>query len=693
MATEARELTARQRQQIVAQTRRTEQVIGRKFRNAMRKFFVGQAKRVTKGYMDAGGYLSAHADGEYKDPASQLLGVNEDQAIVAASRPYVLEMTVAAINAASDLVGAPRVAAAKALKEPDILGTDPTVLFLTDQSAQRVVQVNDATRRGVQRTIVKGAAAGYSDYEIAYGSTRTRKDGFRPLKGMVERLYRGRPECIARTELAYSNNGASLHRYSQWGQDMVEVSDGPGCALTHHVQGLRPGESSSDDINGQKIAVKEANNWQVAHPNCRRVFLPLRQVRKPTTPPMEAEAFITRPLPAAQRARVARDMARPRVTAPPKPPAPQVIEEAVPTPTATVYERAAEIRANQSMTTLDDALALGKELEEEWQKEYAALGKGLQQAVTEAGDRSFKADIARKRAFRHIDEHAERGRELGDQLGEAWFQRRDRLLKAYGAAVEESEAAIAAKLKAEAAQAAVANQATMAVLGRTRAMGRGTGATQKANTVPVRGRPIKENRAAFTWAQDQLPQDWLVEMQKGYERGPGGGAVRLTSKKRGYYRFVGDVIATPGKQTATKKWATPAYNQEVSLHELVHRVQHSAYGRRHVAQPPQGITGMERLNEITQELYKVRTTSPQGVRSAAKHIEGYGANEVFRDGFPPWPHEYLAKEYGDVHSSEVLTMGVQAILGPGAPHYNAAHVRIQQDKQLMQFLLGVLAGI
>tara|TARA_B100001123_G_scaffold278388_2_gene309832 strand:+ start:606 stop:2561 length:1956 start_codon:yes stop_codon:yes gene_type:complete len=333
LATEARELTARQRQQIVAQTRRTEQVIGRKFRNAMRKFFVGQAKRVTKGYMDAGGYLSAHADGEYKDPASQLLGVNEDQAIVAASRPYVLEMTVAAINAASDLVGAPRVAAAKALKEPDILGTDPTVLFLTDQSAQRVVQVNDATRRGVQRTIVKGAAAGYSDYEIAYGSTRTRKDGFRPLKGMVERLYHGRPECIARTELAYSNNGAALHRYSQWGQDMVEVSDGPGCALTHHVQGLRPGESSSDDINGQKIAVKEANNWQVAHPNCRRVFLPLRQVRKPTTPPMEAEAFITRPLTRRQRGQIAVDMARTRVRKPSKPPAPpQVIEQVVAPP-------------------------------------------------------------------------------------------------------------------------------------------------------------------------------------------------------------------------------------------------------------------------------------------------------------------------------------------------------------------------
>jgi len=691
LAIEARELTARQRQQIVAQTRRTEQVIGRKFRNAMRKFFVGQARRVTKGYMDAGGYLSAHADGEYKDPASQLLGVNEDQAIVAASRPYVLEMTVAAINAASDLVGAPRVAAAKALKEPDILGTDPTVLFLTDQSAQRVVQVNDATRRGVQRTIVKGAAAGYSDYEIAYGSTRTRKDGFRPLKGMVERLYHGRPECIARTELAYSNNGASLHRYSQWGQDMVEVSDGPGCALTHHVQGLRPGESSSDDINGQKIAVKEANNWQVAHPNCRRVFLPLRQVRKPTTPPMEREAFITRPLTAAQRARVARDMAATRVTAPPKPPAPQVIAPIEPPPTATVYERAAEIRANESMTTLDDALALGKELEEEWQKEYKRRIGDLSRARLQAMGRSLRADEARKEAFAAYRANSD---------GRRWA--------VYEKAREEADAARKVFKKAQAAEAAVVNETTKAVLQRTREMGRGTGAAREASTVPVRGRTIKENKAAFEWAQDQLPRDWLIRMQQKRN----GGQVKLTTapaaiEHRGYYSDIADVIATPGKQTKTKKWATQAHNQEVSLHELVHRVQHSAH-RSGAAD----ITSFDRLNDITEELYKQRTTSPQGVRSSLKNKAGYEDREVFRDGFPPWPHEYMGKDYGDIMvygnetaavrqrtnrmASEVLTMGVQAILGPGSTgdfEFESAAKALRQDKQLMQFFLGVLAGI
>ena len=254
-------------------------------RNAFRKFFVAQAKRVVKVWVDAGGYLSSSAGGEYKDPASAMFGVGEDTLAVAASRPYVLEMTVTALNAAGQLVGA-----------AGITGTDPMVLYLTDRSAQRVVKVNNATRRGVQHAITRGQAAGYSPYEIAYGSTATRKAGYRPLKGMVENLYRGRPERIARTELAYSNNGAALHRYNEMGMGTVEVSDGPGCALTHHVSGLKPGESSPEDINNRVITVAEANQWQLAHPNCRRVFLPLRQApskpRAPTLPPVP-ETFAT----------------------------------------------------------------------------------------------------------------------------------------------------------------------------------------------------------------------------------------------------------------------------------------------------------------------------------------------------------------------------------------------------------------
>ena len=283
MATEGSELTARQRQQILAQTRRREQVLGRGLRNAARKFFIAQAERVIKIWMDSGGYLSSAAEGEFKDPAQAMFGTGEDVRAAAMARPYVLEMTVTALNAAGELVGA-----------SSILGTDPMVLFLTDQSAQRVVKINDATRRGVQRSITMGQASGYSAYEIAYGSTATRKAGFRPIKHMVEQLYHGRPECIARTEMAYSNNGAALHRFNDMGLGQVEVSDGPGCALTHHVSGLKPGQSSPEDINGRAISMQEANAWQLAHPNCRRVFLPLRRApsrpRARTQPPA---SFVT----------------------------------------------------------------------------------------------------------------------------------------------------------------------------------------------------------------------------------------------------------------------------------------------------------------------------------------------------------------------------------------------------------------
>jgi hypothetical protein len=303
LPTQQKALSRGQRQRIVAQTRRSEQVIGRGLRNAARKFFRAQAKRVIKIWIDADGYLSSDTGGEFKDPAQAMFGTGEDVRAVAMSRPYVLEMTVTSLNAAGNLVGA-----------SSILGTDPMVLFLTDRSAQRVVRINDATRRGVQRTITLGQASGYSPYEIAYGSTATRKAGFRPIKGMVEQLYQGRPECIARTEMAYSNNGAALHRFNQMGLGDVEVSDGPGCALTHHVQGLKPGQSSSDDINGRVIPMKEANAWQLAHPNCRRVFLPLARApsrrRARSQPP---ESFVTGALTAAAAAAAAREMAQTRV--------------------------------------------------------------------------------------------------------------------------------------------------------------------------------------------------------------------------------------------------------------------------------------------------------------------------------------------------------------------------------------------
>jgi hypothetical protein len=348
------------------------------------------------------------------------------------------------------------------------------------------------------------------------------------------------------------------------------------------------------------------------------------------------------------------------------------------------------MRENQSMTTLDDALALGKELEEDWQKEYAALSKGTQRAVTEATRKAEQADRARAEA--HAVNVLFNTRIRGGPLTAASQERRERLREAYFKAVRVSEAANEVKLKAEAAHGILANQATKTVLQRAREMGRGTGAAREASTVPVRGRAIKVNKEAFEWAQDQLPRDWLVLMQQKRN----GGAVKLTSKPRGNYLPLEDRINTSGKQTPSKMWSTPEYNKETSLHELIHRVQYSARGKG-----PADITAFDRMNDITHELYKARTTSPQGVQSPIGTKAAFTSVEKFREGYPPWPHVYMGKDYGYAggfrnETSEVLTMGVEALLGPGGTgqmETGAAHAVLRQDKQLMQFLLGVLAGI
>ena len=250
----------------------------------MRRFFSAQAKRVVTAWLDADGILSWADDGSYKDVASQLIGPREDDLIVAATRPYVTEMTVSALNTTAAITGAEA-----------IVGTSPIVLMLAEVSAQRVVLVNNATRRAIQRAVTRGSSAGYSAYEIANGSTATRKAGFRPLKSIVgpPYLYKRRPDCIARTEIAYSNNGAALHGLSESGSNTVEVIDGPGCALTHHA-GKRPGETTPEDINGKIISMREANAWQLAHPNCRRVFLSTIGTRRRSPPaPQPVEEFVT----------------------------------------------------------------------------------------------------------------------------------------------------------------------------------------------------------------------------------------------------------------------------------------------------------------------------------------------------------------------------------------------------------------
>ena len=222
----------------------------------MRKFFVGQSRRGVRIWLNSDGYLSSATDGEYKDPALDILGELEDELIIDVSEPFVLEMTEVGIENADVFIAAE---AAPAI-------TEEMIEELVEQSAQRVTEVNKTTRKHIQRAITKAQERGYSVRETAYGSKRTRKDKFKPLDDVIKELYHGRPECIARTELAIANNNAQIRRFASMGMNTVDVFDGPGCGWTTH--------DDPDKANGTTRSVEDSLRMPISHPNCVRSFLP-----------------------------------------------------------------------------------------------------------------------------------------------------------------------------------------------------------------------------------------------------------------------------------------------------------------------------------------------------------------------------------------------------------------------------------
>lgn len=202
------------------------------------------------------GYLSSATDGQYKDPADQLLTAIENDLLIEVSEPYVREMAEVSIENADKFAGA--------RATPEMI--EALVQEVGEETAERVTQVNATTRKRIQKTIVQAQSRGYSVRETAYGSRRTRKDKFRPLDKVVKELYHGRPECIARTELAMVTNAAQVRRYAELGMNTVDVFDGPECGWTTH--------NDPDKANGTTRSVKDALGMPISHPNCVRSFLP-----------------------------------------------------------------------------------------------------------------------------------------------------------------------------------------------------------------------------------------------------------------------------------------------------------------------------------------------------------------------------------------------------------------------------------
>ena len=136
---------------------------------------------------------------------------------------------------------------------------DPATRRMLAKAAERVVLIDEATRRDIQRVLQQGQELGLSDQQIAEGAPEA---GFKGLRGLYQETYRNRSQTIARTELATAQVEAALDRYGATGMvsqvEIVEHEDTDAqCAAR----------------NGQVVPL--AQQPGLLHPNCRVAVIPL----------------------------------------------------------------------------------------------------------------------------------------------------------------------------------------------------------------------------------------------------------------------------------------------------------------------------------------------------------------------------------------------------------------------------------
>jgi hypothetical protein len=125
--------------------------------------------------------------------------------------------------------------------------------------AEQVVRIDQSTRDQLRDVLREGQRRGYSDLEIADGVP---EDGFGGIRGLYLETWRGRPETIARTELATAQHAASLDRYAATG-------------LVSHVR-IHEHEDTDEPCasrNGKVVPITEKPG--LLHPNCRLGLEPI----------------------------------------------------------------------------------------------------------------------------------------------------------------------------------------------------------------------------------------------------------------------------------------------------------------------------------------------------------------------------------------------------------------------------------
>ena len=177
-----------------------------------------------------------------------LFPAGQDEALQKLLSGYVLEADRAVWEAVKEALGL--------TGEYDAGG--PVARRLLDNSAKRVVQINEATRKAIRETMALAEQRGYSLFQIANG---VEKDGFRGLRDVVRETYKGRADAIARTELGFATNDAALDRYLEGGIVEVDIIDGDE-------------DEVCADRNGERLDIA-SERPTLAHPSCTLVVVPV----------------------------------------------------------------------------------------------------------------------------------------------------------------------------------------------------------------------------------------------------------------------------------------------------------------------------------------------------------------------------------------------------------------------------------
>lgn len=137
---------------------------------------------------------------------------------------------------------------------------DPAVVAAIAQGGDRIVDILDTTRDAIRRTLEWATENSLSLSQFVNGD-----EDHPGLAQIVEQTYQNRARTIARTELAFAQNDATLTRFEGVGVTHVEVFD----------NGVEDSDPRCTELNGtiQSLAWARANPLQ--HPNCLRTFAPV----------------------------------------------------------------------------------------------------------------------------------------------------------------------------------------------------------------------------------------------------------------------------------------------------------------------------------------------------------------------------------------------------------------------------------